>query len=81
MNKVATLRNMADLLTECQSPTWLVTNDVVMKRLEYLLWDSLKSGISEHLAGSAPCLTFDLDRILMLTRKALGKFTKGRGNG
>ena len=72
VNKMAAIRSLADLLSECQSPTWLVTNEVVMKRLEYLLWESLRQGMSEHLAGSAPCVTFDLDRLLTLTRKALG---------
>ena len=63
---------MATILEKCESPTWLVTNDNVQKILEYLLWDSIKCGVSQNLAGCAPCIFLDTDRLLALLRKALG---------
>ena len=64
---------MANILEKCDSPTWLVTNEKIQKVLEYLLWDSFKCGISQNLAGCAPCIFLDTDRLLALLRKALGK--------
>ena len=64
------------ILEKCESPTWLVTNEKIQKVLEYLLWDSIKTGISQNLAGCAPCIFLDTDRLLALLRRALGKKMK-----
>ena len=70
--KNASLQIVADILTKCKSPIWLVSNEKVQVRLEYMLWESLKVGVSHHLAASAPCLAYDLERLATLIRKALG---------
>ena len=67
-----TLQIAAKLLNNCDSPIWLVCNEKLVSQLEYLLWDALREGISQHLSGSAPCILYDLDRMLTLIRKALG---------
>ena len=64
---------VAKLLNQCDSPVWLVCNEKLTAQLEYLLWDAMREGISQHLAGSAPCILYDLDRLLTLIRKALGE--------
>ena len=63
---------MAEILEKCDSVNWLVTNEKVVGILEYLLWDSLRIGVSYHLSGTSPCLMFDLERLLILTKNALG---------
>ena len=70
---MATLQMLASILESCNSPIWLTTNEKLVGILEYCLWDALRLGISQHCSGSAPCLAFDCDRLLMLTRRALGK--------
>ena len=71
--RMATLQIIASILEGCNSPVWFATNEKLIGILEYCLWDALRLGISQHCAGTAPCLSFDLDRLLTLTRKALGK--------
>ena len=41
--------------------------------LEYMLWDCLKVGVSFHLSGTSPCMMFDLERLMTLTKNSLGK--------
>ena len=63
---------MGDILSKCDSPSWLVCNENLLIRLEYLLWESLKTGVSHHLSATAPCLAYDLERLMTLIRKAMG---------
>ena len=67
---------LTDLLDECSEPVWLVTNTDIIKTIEFALWESLRLGISGHLAGLTPCTAHDLDRLLALLRKAIGKMTR-----
>ena len=69
---MATLRDLAQILEKCDSVTWLVTNDKVISILEFMLWDCLKEGVSYHLSGTSPCMMFDLERLLVLTKNSLG---------
>ena len=72
-NRMATLRDMAEILEKTESVVWLVKNEKVVSILEFLLWDSFRIGMSLHLSGTSPCLCFDLERLLALTKNALGK--------
>ena len=72
-NRMSTLRDMAEILEKCDSVAWLVTDEQIVSILEFLLWDSVRLGISLHLSGTSPCLLFDLERLLTLTKNALGK--------
>ena len=38
-----------------------------------MLWDAFRLGISLHLSGTSPCLLFDLERLITLTKNALGE--------
>ena len=38
-----------------------------------MLWDCLKVGVSFHLSGTSPCMMFDLERLMTLTKNSLGK--------
>ena len=64
---------LTDLLDECSEPAWIVTNTDLIKVVEFALWESLRVGISGHLAGHSPCSPHELDRLLALFRKAIGK--------
>ena len=64
---------VTDLLDDCQEPEWLVSNVEAMRYVEYCLWESFRLGVTLHLSGSAPCIWIDTEKILTLTRKALGK--------
>lgn len=59
--------------TCCSEPEWLITNEALLRFVEFLLWDTFREGISSHLAGSTPCLFPDTDKLIALVRKALGK--------
>ena len=69
----ATLSILASLLSDCESPSWLLANEKLLTIVEYMLWDAARLGLSQHLSGTAPCLLYDLERLLALVRKALGK--------
>ena len=73
-NRIATLRTLAEILEKCDGAvTWLITNEKVVAILEYMLWDCLKVGVSFHLSGTSPCMMFDLERLMTLTKNSLGK--------
>jgi len=68
----ATLSLLADILNACESPSWFLANEKLVTIVEYMLWDATKLGLSQHLSGTAPCLLYDLERLLSLVRHALG---------
>ena len=68
----ATLQALAKILESCGTPEWLVQSENMFELLEYFLFDTIKNGISLHLAGASPCLFYDTDRLLALVRSALG---------
>ena len=68
----ATLSLLADILNDCDSPSWFLANEKLVTIVEYMLWDATKLGLSQHLSGTAPCLLYDLERLLSLVRHALG---------
>ena len=70
----ATLKKLAEILEECKSEVWLLTKSALITILEYMLWDAARMGLSLHLSGSSPCLLYDLERLLALTRNAMGKW-------
>ena len=72
-NRIATLRDMAEILEKCDSVVWLVKNEKTVSILEFLMWDAFRTGVSYHLSGTSPCIFFDLDRLLTLTKNALGR--------
>ena len=73
-NRMSTLRDLAEILEKCDSVTWLTTDEQIVSILEFMLWDAVRVGISLHLSGTSPCLLFDLERLVTLTKNALGKF-------
>ena len=68
-----TLGLFSKLLSICDEPEWVVTNENFLKILEYMLWDAFKKGISLHLAECTKCVFIDLDIMLALLSKALGR--------
>ena len=69
----ATLSLLATILTDCESPSWLLANEKLVTVMEYMLWDATRIGLAQHLSGTAPCLLYDLERLLSLIRRALGR--------
>ena len=70
MQKTAAM--VTDMLMTCDEPEWVVSNEKFLKVMEYMLWDTLRSGISLHLAGCSQCIFVDLDRLMALLSKSLG---------
>ena len=71
MQKTAAL--VTDMLSACDEPEWAVSNEKFYKVMEYMLWDTFRSGLTLHLAGCSQCIFVDLDRLMALLSKALGK--------
>ena len=65
---------LTDILdTCCAEPEWLILNENLTKYLEFGLWDSFREGISAHMAGTCPCTFPDLDKLMSLYNKAIGR--------
>ena len=65
---------ITDILTSVATePEWILVNESFVKYLEFGLWECLRPGISAHLAGTCPCAFPDLDKLMTLLCKALGK--------
>lgn len=52
---------------------WLLSKDDMLQIIEYMLWEDLREGISEHCAGVSVCHFNELDKRLTLIKSALGE--------
>ena len=56
-----------------QEPIWIARKEGLIKMIEFYLLESLREGMSLHLANVTPCNFIELNKLLALFRHALGK--------
>ena len=51
---------------------WIANNQEFLKILEFMMTESLRRGLSQHVAEVTPCVAYDLQKLMTLCNLALG---------
>ena len=55
-------------------PEWMMRKENFAKHLENIFMETIRRGLSQHLANIAPCQFVDFDKLMSLCQISLGKF-------
>ena len=58
-----------------KEPFWIAKKEKLPRIIEYYLMESLREGLSQHLADVANCNFIDLNKMIAHIQLALGKRT------
>ena len=58
-----------------QEPFWMAKKGKLPRIIEYYLMESLREGLSQHLANATHCNFIDLNKLITHLQYALGRYT------